>query len=304
MRSLVAVYEERSFTRAAAREGSTQSGISQHIAQLETELGIRLFTRGAKQTEPTAQCRRFYRDCVDILHRLETAERGARDSAETLSGKLDVGVIPALSMGALAPALKRFTVEHPNIEIHVLESYSDTLTDMVRAGELDFAIVPGSEGALGLRVTPLVRDREVLIAKRDGPHRHLQPVRLAELAPMKIVMPSPPNFRRKHLSAYCETAGAKIESIMELSAMTGNLDFIAQSDWLSVVPTVLLAQEFDRTRLAVRPLVDPPLHVDLAVVETTRAPLTPQATIFRDLLRGEIQRILDAWAGLLDRGVG
>ena len=45
IRSFVAVYEEGSFTAAAKREGATQSGISQHLKQLESELGVALLER-------------------------------------------------------------------------------------------------------------------------------------------------------------------------------------------------------------------------------------------------------------------
>ena len=53
IRSFVAVYEEGSFTAAAEREGATQSGISQHVKQLETDLGVALFARNGREVEPT-----------------------------------------------------------------------------------------------------------------------------------------------------------------------------------------------------------------------------------------------------------
>ena len=53
MRLFVAVYEKRSFTAAAAREGATQSGVSQHIGKLEELLGVRLFTRSKASISAT-----------------------------------------------------------------------------------------------------------------------------------------------------------------------------------------------------------------------------------------------------------
>ena len=53
IRAIIAVCEEGSFTAAAARENATQSGISQHVAAVERELGVKLFERSARGVKPT-----------------------------------------------------------------------------------------------------------------------------------------------------------------------------------------------------------------------------------------------------------
>src|SRR2546423_13884979 len=53
IRAVIAVCEEGSFTRAAARENATQSGISQHVAAAERTLGVKLFERSAAGVQPT-----------------------------------------------------------------------------------------------------------------------------------------------------------------------------------------------------------------------------------------------------------
>jgi LysR family transcriptional regulator, nitrogen assimilation regulatory protein len=71
--SLVAVYEEGSFTLAAQHEGSTHSGISQHIKQLEIELEAVLFERSGREVAPTPSGKLYYGECAAVLKRLETA---------------------------------------------------------------------------------------------------------------------------------------------------------------------------------------------------------------------------------------
>ena len=56
LNSLIAVYEEGSFTAASERENATQSGISQHISAIEKDLGIPLFTRHSNGVKPTTLC--------------------------------------------------------------------------------------------------------------------------------------------------------------------------------------------------------------------------------------------------------
>src|SRR5690606_29074893 len=73
LRLFVAVYEERSFTAAAARENATQSGISQHVYKLEEQLGVKLFTRGTASFLPTPAGNAYYPDCIQLLRAYESA---------------------------------------------------------------------------------------------------------------------------------------------------------------------------------------------------------------------------------------
>src|SRR5258708_22757526 len=73
IRAVIAVCEERSFTRAAARENATQSGISQHIAAVERTLGVTLFERSTAGVTPAAAGTRYYPPCVDAGRPLAAA---------------------------------------------------------------------------------------------------------------------------------------------------------------------------------------------------------------------------------------
>src|SRR5258707_6581855 len=81
VRAVIAVCEEGSFTRAAARENATQSGISQHVAAVERMLGVKLFERSARGVAPTPAGLRYYRRCVDVLGQLDTANEEVRSLA-------------------------------------------------------------------------------------------------------------------------------------------------------------------------------------------------------------------------------
>ena len=285
IRSFVAVYEEGSFTSAAEREAATQSGISQHVSQIETILGVSLFERGSRNVVPTAPGKRFYKRCVLVLRELETAENEARLSHGSLSGKLTVGLIPALARRVLSTALIKLTQENPEIDVRIVEAYSGMLTDMVRAGELDFAIIPAFEGAEGLSVNHFFKDREMFVAAADSSHPHLEPISLSTVQDAKIVLPSPAGIvRRQTLDTYFNLVGAKFETVLEIDGMIGTLDFISRSDWVSILPSVLLAGDFDGSRLSIRPIESPPLDVDFVLVQPTRKSLSRQAHVFANYL--------------------
>src|ERR1700756_5659668 len=101
IRAIIAVCEEGSFTRAAARENSTQSGISQHVAAAERTLGIKLFERSAAGVKPTPAGWRYYKRCLDAVGRIASANDEVRAFAGRVSGDLRIGLIPTLTRAAL-----------------------------------------------------------------------------------------------------------------------------------------------------------------------------------------------------------
>jgi len=300
IRAVIAVCEEGSFTRAAEREHATQSGISQHVAAVERELGVKLFERSSVGVVPTPAGLRYYRRCVEAVGMLETADEETRALAGLVTGDLRVGLMPTFTRAVLAPTLDHFVPRYPDVRLHVFEGYSGLLTEMVREDELDFAIVPAFEGQIGLKSRLLVRDREALISGRKRGLEPLAPVRLAEQAPLKVIVPAPHNVRRRNLETYFQTHGIEVAATLEMDAMMGTFEFIARSDWVAVLPSVISVNDIGRGELVVNPIVDPPLHTDFVVIQPARRTLSTQARLFLERFEAEVAHIHDVWDEVLD----
>ena len=294
IRAVIAVCEERSFTRAAARENATQSGISQHIAAVERALGVALFWRSTAGVTPTAAGTRYYRRCVDAVGALEAAGEEMRTLAGRVSGPLRVGLMPTFTRAALAPALKDYVQQHPDVTLRIVEGYSGLLTDMVLAEELDFAVVPGFEGRTGLKSRLLARDREMLLSGKARGLKPLKAVRLANFSPLKLVMPGLQNVRRRNLDTYFQTNGITVAELIEMDAMTGTLEFVAASDWVTVLPSLICVNDIAAGDIIVSP-IDPPLHAEFIVIEPARRVLSVQARLFLERLEAEVARIRGVW---------
>jgi DNA-binding transcriptional LysR family regulator len=292
---VIAVCEEGSFTRAAQREHATQSGISQHVAAVERALGVKLFERSRAGVVPTPAGLRYYRRCVEAVGMLERADEEARALAGQVTGNLRIGLMPTFTRAMLAPTLDTFVPSYPDVRLQIFEGYSGLLTEMVRADELDFAIVPASEGQIGLKSRLLVRDREMLISGRKRGLEPLVPVRLSEIAPLKVVLPGPHNIRRRNLETYFQTHGVEIAAMLEMDAMIGTLEFVARSDWTTVLPSLISVNDIAKGDLVVSPIVDPPLHVECIVIQPSRRTLTTQARLFLERFEAEAARIHEIW---------
>ena len=301
IRAVIAVCEEGSFTRAAIRENATQSGISQHVAAVEHALGVKLFERGAGQVTPTPAGLRYYKRCVQAVGSLENAAEEARALAGQVTGELRIGLMPTFTRAVLAPVLDDFVPRCPEVRLHIVEGYSGLLTEMTLDEELDFAVVPAFEGTIGLKSRMLVRDREMLISGPRAGFKPLAPVRLAECKPLKIVVPGPDNIRRRNLDTYFQSHGVEIEAMLEMDAMIATLEFVARSDWVTVLPSVISVNDIGRGELIVNPIVQPELHAEFVVIQPTRRTLSTQARLFLQRFEAEVAHIHDVWETAIAR---
>ena len=288
IRSFIAVCEEASFTAAAARERATQSGISQHIKKLEAKLGIALFERDRGDIRLTTAGKIYYAECVDVLKRLDAAQQ--RVAASRVLGSIRVGLMPTFTRSILSPALAQFLQQSPESEIHIVEAYSRVLTDMVLRDELDFAVVPSFEGAAGISHQLLARDRETLVSARQGKVRNIKPIRLRNRGPLKVIVPGPQNTRRRNIETYFTSNGVAVSQRLELDAMMGTLQFIAASDWVAILPFLMMVSDLDEGRYDIRALEDPALYADFILIQPARKAMTPAAALFAEMLKQETEQ--------------
>ena len=237
----------------------------------------------------TVAGREFYDECLGILHRLDAASRKLSRPSH-VKGEVKLGLMPTFTRRVLPPTLKSFMEFHPGVSVKVTEGYSAVLTELVRKGDLDCAVVPGFSGAAGLRTSLILRDQEVLVSRRMRENRHRELVNLSELAGLKIVVPGALNTRRLNLEAYFSTHGVKIERRLELDAMMGTLELVRTSDWVSILPSVIMGADFGGEDYEVRPLTDPALQSDFVLIEPARRTMSVAASLFVDLLRDEAHR--------------
>ena len=308
IRIFVAAYEERSFTAAAGREQATQSGVSQHIRKLEDRFALKLFLRQGGRIEPTPAGDYYYRQCLAVLRAQDEAAQGVKRFATGLEGEIAVGLMPTMTRCALAPALSGFLAAHPNVRVRLIEAYSAVLTQMVRAGELQFAIVPAFPVTTGLACRSFALTPEVLVRRAGAAPGHLVPVRVAELPPLDLVLPGPSNTRRGTLESYVISHGGGLGRTLEIDTMLGTLGLIAESAWAGILPGVMMANAFQTLDpggdpggdFCVNPLVGPPLFLELVAIQSAGRALAPAAASLLAALEEATERVNRPWMTLLE----
>ncbi|MBT4741498.1 MAG: LysR family transcriptional regulator [Rhodospirillaceae bacterium] len=291
LRTFVAVYQERSFTAAAERINATQSGLSMQIKELEKTLRCALFDRSPAGVVPTPAGERFYLRAASILNDLSESEEELRGLEGELTGTVTVGLMPTFSRAALPRALNVFTQRYPHVRLDIVEAYSGVLSEAVVRGEVDFAIVPPTGAHAGIRSQHIARDCEIFVTSLDTSRTHLEPVILADCGSLNLIVPGTGNARRARIDTYLAGVGANVDKIIEMDAMMGTLEVVAQSDWAAILPGAICLPDLPGHVRKLHPIKQPTLSVDYVLIQPAVGALSPAAQQFTTVLIKEIQDI-------------
>jgi DNA-binding transcriptional LysR family regulator len=151
------VAEERSFTRAAARLGMSQSAISHSMRALEKRLGLQLLARTTRSVSPTAAGTALLRNLNPALERIELSLAEVRKQKESPAGRIRLIIPRTATYMVLLPKLAHFARTYPEITLEVTSS--NDLIDLV-AQQYDAGVQIGEyiqRDMIAVRVTKDMR---------------------------------------------------------------------------------------------------------------------------------------------------
>ncbi|WP_299056587.1 LysR family transcriptional regulator [uncultured Nocardioides sp.] len=168
LRYLVAVADAGSFTAAAERLHVAQSGLSSQVAKLERELGLPLLERLPRGVVPTTAGLGVIRAARDALGALGAVAEAAARHTGLRTGRVDLGTVRGGVTALVTAPLSSLRAEHPGVAVRVVEGDSGELTDAVRAGRLDLALVGWSgPDPEGVATTTFVEEGLAVVVPAD-----------------------------------------------------------------------------------------------------------------------------------------
>lgn len=169
LKLVAAIADSGSLSRAANRVHLATSSASHRLTQLESALGVSLFTRHARGLTPTPAGESLLRHARQVFAQLEQMHADLAPYASGLNSQVTVFANTNAINCFLPEDLGEFLREHPNLRISLEEQPSPAIIRAVAAGQVDLGVV-AAEGDFGtLDVVPYRRDRLVLIVAVDHP---------------------------------------------------------------------------------------------------------------------------------------
>ena len=298
LRYFAAVYEEGSFTTAAERVHSSQSGLSMQIKELEQRFDVVLLERTANGVHPTEIGHRFYEYATRILKEVAKAQHGMEALRGIVTGHVTVGLTPTLTRAIFPHALLKFMEKYPLLKISMLEAMSSLLVRDVLLGGLDFAIVPSTPNTLqaGLRGHTIGQDREFLVSRMGSDSKHMAPMNLEEKSGLKLILGRTRNYRLTNLLSYLKRNNIKVSALLELDSIVGTTELVEQSDWCTILPGAFCIPDVGGQGLCLNPLVDAPV-IEYALIEEKSGTLSVGAQLFANAFKQEFEKQVQ-WSDL------
>jgi len=155
--AFIAVAQDRSFTRAAAKIGVSQSALSQTVRELEARLGLRLLTRTTRSVAPTEAGERLLRTIAPRIEEINAELAALGELRDKPAGTIRLTSTENAATSVLWPALEKILPGYPDIKVEIVIDYG--LTDIV-AERYDAGVRPGetvATGMIAVRIGPDMR---------------------------------------------------------------------------------------------------------------------------------------------------
>jgi DNA-binding transcriptional LysR family regulator len=292
-RHALALAEHRNFLRAARALEISQPALSRSIQELERRMGATLFSRARGGVEATDVGRIYLAKARAVIVQSGDLEREMHLIRGLEIGELRFGAGVYPSEMFVARAMARMAKAHPSVKLTAVSNSIDTLLQMLRRREIDFAIgdQKTAEAERGLRVTPLAWHRGHLVVRAGHPLLGGSTFKLKDVLryPLTLTTRVPHDL----LSNFLQGEGGKGEggkrgsrrASATLPAITCDSPammkaIVAESDAIGLMPMSLITREIADGSLVALPIEAPWLGRTFAIIELEDRSLSPSAEQF------------------------
>ena len=286
LRSAVTIARRLSFTAAAEELAVAQPALSQQIAALERELGVRLFERTNRRVALTDAGRAFVARAERVIADLEAAAEEMSAYAGGLRGRVVVGAHQSFAEHVLPKLLGRFHAEQPGIEVAMREGIADELLARLESGTIDVFIghFPGATLPAAFHAEPLYDDELVIAVAARHRFGSRSSVRIEELRDEPFVIFRPGSASTHLLNQVAREAGFEPRVAFESEDSLTVRSLVAEGLGVALYPRVI--GNTPGPNVALLSVVPQRIMRTISLV-TRKDPYGPAASRFIDFIRTE-----------------
>src|SRR4051794_31459314 len=220
LRIFLAVAEERSFSRAAAKVHRTQPAVSQAVKRLEDDLGEQLFDRTSKTGTLTDAGRVLQNYGQRLVRLAEETESAMRELRDLRRGRVLIGANEA-AIHTLLPLMAKFRQKVPDVTLDVRRVPARQIAVEVQQGSLDFGALTFRPAEQGLLEVAVGSDELVLLVPPTHPLAGRKQVSMADVAGEPVVAHNDPSPARERVLRMFEEQHITLNMVIALPSLDG-----------------------------------------------------------------------------------
>ena len=240
LRYFVAVADEGSFSRAAAKVRVAQPSLSQQIRKLEAEVGQPLFDRLPRSVVLTEAGRCLIDYARQILALIGDARRCVDELKGEVAGKVAVGAIPTIAPYVLPELVVTFQKHYPDVVLEIVEDVTDSITRRIEAGELDVALASSCRPSPTLRRESVGAEPLLALVPEKHPLAKKDVVELDDLKSQRFLLLHEMHCLSQQVNQLLESRRLRPEIALAGSQLSTIANMVAASIGVSIVPQMMV----------------------------------------------------------------
>ena len=276
--------DTESFSKAAERNGITQSAVSQQVRSIEEQFQVRLIDRGRRAFCLTPEGQAFLASSREIVGAYDELGTRMQKLQEVVSGELRIATIFSIGLHELPPYLKRFRREFPLVEVRMDYRRSAQVYAAVQENRADVGLVAYPASRRGITAAVFWRDRLVVICAPSHPLAARRKLALSDLGGEKFIAFEPDLPTRREVDRRLRQAGARVKVAFEFDNIETVKRAVEIESAVSIVPRTSVRAEVEAGHLVSLELSDAEMWRPLGTLVKKSSAGTPALREFLGLL--------------------
>lgn len=281
-----AIVEAGTVTGAAEALGISQPGVSNLLAELERQTGLKLFERLHGRLVATPEAELMYREIDTVVRGLDHVTQTVVDLQNKQAGQLQVASQHSLSFGFMPKLIAEFAQDRPDMNITFQSQYSSKIQEWVLSGLFEIGICEMPMLYDTLQAYPFNVETRIAL-HRDNPLAEHDVLTPQVLQGEPFIVMGPDHITQRRLREVFDQANVPLKARVHSHLFKNLLAFVKEGMGVSLIDRFGL--EFDHDDRFVARGFEPPIMMDMAVITSATRPLSQLGNEFLELLLSRLQ---------------
>ena len=278
------IAQSRSFSRGAAMNGVSQSAASQHVQDLEKDLGVEFLNRSTRPLVVTQAGQLYAEFCRDVLHRREEFEVALERLKHEVEGTVRVASIYSVGLSEMVQIEREFAQRHPDGRLQVEYLRPEKVYSAVLADTADVGLVSYPEPSREITAIPWRQEEMVLAASPYHPLGNRSRILPSDLNGVEFVSFDDDLPIQRGLDRFLKEQGIEVNRVMHFDNLQMIKEAVAHQVGVGILPARTMMDEIAQGRLMAIPIDAPGLFRPLGIIHRKKKRFSRVAQAFLDLL--------------------